>query len=478
MGIGAYLRISEDITGTALGVERQREDCLKLADMRRWTIDRFYVDNDLSAYKTNVVRPDFEQLLRDLSAGVIEGVVTWDLDRFVRQPSDLERTIRIYDERPGLLFSSVQSDFDLGTSDGRTMARVLVAFANKASMDTSRRVKRKQLELAMNGVPVGGVRPFGYQADKATPHPAEAALIRQARDDILAGVTLHAICRRWNQAGITTTRGGRWKTISLRKMLANPRNAGFRVHSGEIALHADGKPVMGKWQPLMTVDEWEEISAFLEKRKKGRVRRHNYLLSGVARCGVCGKKMGGNQNTRSKSYFYTCRPAHMIDGACGSNSIIGPKVDALVGRLVATYLAETHIAPVVNMWDGAARLEEIEDQIGELMMAYRDKQLPAALAFANIQELEQEAEMLRSEKVEWLTSARAAHPIDVSDWDAMTLEQQQAAVRAVLSSIVIRKASRPREPFDRGRVVPVWKVPGQSPFASDQSMGALNPDTG
>jgi len=34
------------------------------------------------------------------------------------------------------------------SSDGRTMARVLIAFANKSSMDTSRRTARKHLELA------------------------------------------------------------------------------------------------------------------------------------------------------------------------------------------------------------------------------------------------------------------------------------------------------------------------------------------
>jgi site-specific DNA recombinase len=98
------------------------------------------VDNDVSAYKTKVVRPKFEALLDDLKLGLVDGVVVYDLDRFARQPVDLERAIRIFDDRPGLVFATVQSDIDLSTSDGRTVARVMVAFANKTSMDTSRRI--------------------------------------------------------------------------------------------------------------------------------------------------------------------------------------------------------------------------------------------------------------------------------------------------------------------------------------------------
>jgi DNA invertase Pin-like site-specific DNA recombinase len=96
------------------------------------------VENDVSAYKTKVVRPEFEALLDGLKLGLVDGVVLYDLDRFARQPVDLERAIRIFDDRPGLVFATVQSDIDLSTSDGRTMARVMVAFANKSSMDTSR----------------------------------------------------------------------------------------------------------------------------------------------------------------------------------------------------------------------------------------------------------------------------------------------------------------------------------------------------
>jgi hypothetical protein len=46
-----YLRISEDRVGLALGVERQREDCLGLCSVRGRTDPEIFQDNDLTATK-------------------------------------------------------------------------------------------------------------------------------------------------------------------------------------------------------------------------------------------------------------------------------------------------------------------------------------------------------------------------------------------------------------------------------------------
>src|SRR5215468_8507423 len=186
MRVGTYARISDDAEQLGLGVGRQQDDTRKLVDLRGWTLADTYLDNDVSAYQPKVVRPDFERMLADLETGVIQGIAVYDLDRLARQPADLERIISIYDRKP-LVFATVQGDIDLSTPDGRTMARVMVAFANKASMDTARRVARKRLENAMNGVGSGGHRPFGWFDNGETILYYEADHLRQAARDILAG---------------------------------------------------------------------------------------------------------------------------------------------------------------------------------------------------------------------------------------------------------------------------------------------------
>ena len=232
MDIGIYARISDDAEGTRLGVTRQEEDCRAIAKSRHWTVKGLYVDNDVSAFDATVVRPEFERLLTDLERGTIGGIVTYDLDRFARQPADLERAITIYDRHHALAFATVQADVDLSSADGRTMARVMVAFANKSSMDTSRRLKRKNLQLAQQGVPRSVYRPFGYEADKVTVCESEAALLREAATDILNGVPMHAIARRWNEQGVKTSLGGQWRQTTLRGPWYRPGWPGSRSTKG------------------------------------------------------------------------------------------------------------------------------------------------------------------------------------------------------------------------------------------------------
>jgi hypothetical protein len=166
--------------------------------------------------------------------------VVYDVDRLARQPADLERIIKTYD-RKSLVFATVQGDIDLSTPDGRTMARVMVAFANKASMDTARRVARQKLEKATNGVGFSNYRPFGWNEDRLTLNDPEAEILRQAAREVLAGTGLFGICGRLNRLGIKTVRGNVWKTHAMRRVLRAPRIAGFAVYQRELLADSGGR---------------------------------------------------------------------------------------------------------------------------------------------------------------------------------------------------------------------------------------------
>ncbi|MFF2509967.1 hypothetical protein [Streptomyces sp. NPDC058086] len=88
-----------------------------------------------------------------------------------RDPRHLEDAIETVEHyrRPII---DIMGTLDLLPDNGRAMARVVVAMANKQSADTARR------DL---GIPVGGTRPFGWQEDKRTLNPTEADLERGLR---------------------------------------------------------------------------------------------------------------------------------------------------------------------------------------------------------------------------------------------------------------------------------------------------------
>ncbi|WP_189308847.1 recombinase family protein, partial [Streptomyces albospinus] len=93
----------------------QMEDAQDTRSRLHWgPFAKIYKENDTSAFKKRkitkadgtidwvVLRPEFRQLLADLTLDVIDGVIFYDLDRLVRQPRDLEDLIDIveYVKRP------------------------------------------------------------------------------------------------------------------------------------------------------------------------------------------------------------------------------------------------------------------------------------------------------------------------------------------------------------------------------------------
>jgi site-specific DNA recombinase len=459
-----YVRISEDVEGLGKGVRRQEQDGRRLCKQRGWD-SVLFEDNDASAYKRKP-RPAFERMLKDLADRRLDGVVVYDIDRLARRPTDLERLIDIYDRRK-LVFATVQGDLDLSTSDGRTMARVMCAFANKSSMDTSRRVTRKHLELAQQGLPVGGNRPFGYKADKRTLDKREAKLIQVAAQDILKGVGLHTICRQWNERGIATTVGNPWRKQVLKNMMLSPRLAGYRVYQGGIARDDEGKPVTGQFPPVLDVPTWEAVCAVLTDPSRSGPHVHvggrKYLLSGIARCSACGKPMLGGADNRSGGYSYSCKAA---DG-CGKVAISGPKLDAMVTELVQKYLSKRSVRPRAESWPGETDLEDITGRVAELMNAYGAGDLSGDVVFPQVSKLENQQRALRDDKATWLRGrAISSLPTKAAGAWPKEIDEQRTLISALILAVVVRPAVARGGRFDPGRVEPpIWRE-GTQPLAT------------
>ena len=111
-----------------------------------------------------------------LADGRADGLIAIDLDRACRDPRDLEDLIDVVESRsPRVPVESVTGSLRLANDGDITMARVMVAVANKASRDTGRRVASSHMHRATGGQFRGGPRPFGFEPDGTTLIPSEAA---------------------------------------------------------------------------------------------------------------------------------------------------------------------------------------------------------------------------------------------------------------------------------------------------------------
>ncbi|MFI0510496.1 recombinase family protein [Streptomyces sp. WSLK1-5] len=467
--VAIYTRISRDDEGEGLGVARQREDCERLADLRGWHVAKIYEDNDVSAFKRNVRRPEFELLLSDLADGLIDGVVAYDLDRLARQPKDLERLIDLYDERKQRVFATVTNDVNLGTADGRTMARVMVAFANKSSHDASRRIQRKHLELAQQGKSHGGPTPYGWNKD-GTVDVEAAQHIRAAQRQVLAGVRIGTIRTDWHERGLGHPRTGTKRVAHhhVEHMLTNPRLCGYRTYRGEILLD-DGQPVIGDWEPINTVEEWEAVCAAVAERKRkdpGRMLARKYLLSGIARCGLCHAKIRGQNNRRWKpgskasKFSYQCS---VVNGGCGQVGRVGEPVDELIISLVLAeqrQRAATTALDPVEQWPNLSELAAVEADIAELTQAARDKRITVSTLLQLLPDLERRRDELKLERGRFNKERQHAESLSAGigeDFRSLPIERQQALILHSLTAVLIHPAGRGKRKFDPSLIEPVWR---------------------
>lgn len=455
--VGIYTRISNDDEAEGRGVARQESDCRIHCAARGWEVAKVYEDNDLSAYKRKTVRPEFQQMLEDLKAGQIDGVIVWDIDRFTRQPRELEAWIDQYEEaerrKRWLVFDSVSaSDIDLATDNGRFIARIKVTIANKTSADTSRRTKRKHLELATQGKLPGGRAPYGWnREDRRTLIPEEAEHLRKAVKDYLAGVRWATIAREWRDKGITSHSGGIFDDSKIKRMLMNPRICGYRMHQGELFLDESGEPVVGDWDPVITPDEWYLLMEKIRQRQTGQAVTDNatkYLLSGIARCGRCGTKMRAfpsyRKTSTSSQYRYACPGKN--DGGCGGVARAGEPVDRLVRN--AVFISSDKVLAGVRdrapEWTREEELASLERDMGEFRTAWQEKRMSAARYVALTEDLERQIAELHRERALHRAGAStsAVGPVDLRQkWESLPIEQQRAAVLKVFRAIIIKPSS-------------------------------------
>ncbi len=314
-----YARVSSD-DGSALGVARQIADCTALAGRRGWTVSETFVDNDVSA-TTGRVRPQFQLMLSALQERRVGALVVWDIDRLTRTPAELEDFILVADSNR-IDLASVGGEVDLGTPQGRLTARIKGSVARHEVEQSSRRLKRKFQERAEAGKPHGKVA-FGYRREplyddegrmvgtRDVIHDEQAAVIRESTRRILARESVRSIVSDLNTGGTPAPRGGRWDGVVLRQVLLRQRNAGRRVHQGQVI----GK---GDWEPILDESTFDRLLSLLTdpNRRTARGSGTVHLLSGIARCGLCGGVMrvvsGKTRGGKTSPAAYNCRSCYRI----------------------------------------------------------------------------------------------------------------------------------------------------------------------
>lgn len=372
MRAAPYLRRSTD-EHQQDSLDTQRTEALRFAERNGWTVDaaNIFVDDAVSRSEF-VKRSGLVRALNAASSGAFDVLVTRDETRL---GGDMLRTGLLVQD---LIDSGVKLFFYAAGEQVRTddaTQKFLLAAKNFASElereKTSQRTAEALLVKARRGLNVGG-RVFGYDNVEIREgerrrveyrvNTAQADVVRRIFRGFAAGEGIRGICKALNEASVPAPRSSgagskAWKPSCVWMMLRNERYRGMLVHNRVRKVYRRGTKVreerpQSEWlrlevPELRIVDEglWAAVTERIEKNKRftGRAARKGqppkYLLSSIARCGICG---GAMQAVNGKSgstiiKVYVCHRHRTEGNATCPNTLGRPveRVDAAVADWIA-----------------------------------------------------------------------------------------------------------------------------------------------
>ncbi|WP_405978832.1 recombinase family protein [Streptomyces sp. NBC_00158] len=461
------------------------------------TIVRDYCDNNTPASDPFIVRQDFENMLKDLEAGIIRGILFLHSDRLARLVYDAARVCRVFEMNPEYIGLSVEGSVNLATVEGRGMFVMQATVGNMEIGNTRRRVARTNRRVAEKGVMHGAPRAFGWGEDRRTLDDVESKMIRDAILAIPGGYKVADFRRALIEYGYEPKRNKK-SHDGIRKIqhtaaeaiLISPRVAGYRFHvpesmrraaSGRLWLpdfivYKNGEPVRGDWEAPCSPDEWQAAVDEIKRRKEAnkaglKSGKHDttasHFLSGIARCGKCSSPMWSNPYKRGTGAYekYRFRYACLSNqGGCGGITRVGPPIDELVET---AFLLETRVTLGSDVAKAAEidetvhdrRLSEIASEIEDVNARRKAGRISTSSALDMIEDLEGEREKLTSKRGQLALQKRKKAmltPDALADWEGLTMTEKRTRLKAAVRAVIVHPAGRGKR-FDPELIEVVWQ---------------------
>ena len=385
-----YARVSSDRQDVDLSVSAQLRALKDYAKANGYSVAREYVDEAESGRVAD--RPQFREMIEEGSQpkAPFEVILVWKFSRFTRKREHAV-AFKSMLRRKGIRVVSITEHAD-DSPTGKLMEAIIESVDEFYSENLAQDVVRGMREAASRGFFLGSKAPFGYKRVKANDgakerptlevDPATAPIVKEMFESSLRGNGLKEICKELNDRGITN-RGNRWYKGGLHYLLTNEAYTGTavwgRISKGEKA--QDPVRVERAWPALVSRELFVAVQQAMRDRapKVQRPARvgSKFLLSGLLKCGVCGRPYSG-QGAKNGQYGYYICGTLFRDGAgtCSARYLNAPRVEEfVVQKIRERILTEETIVELVTLvaeeidamaGELAGRLEVIDAELGDV----------------------------------------------------------------------------------------------------------------
>ena len=371
-----YARVSSDRQDVDLSVSAQLRALKDYAKANGYSVARQYVDEAESGRVAD--RPQFREMIEEGSKpnAPFEVILVWKFSRFTRKREHAV-AFKSMLRRKGVRVVSITEHAD-DSPTGKLMEAIIESVDEFYSENLAEDVTRGMREAASRGFFLGSKAPFGYRRVKVSDgakerptlevDPATAPIVKEIFESSLSGYGLKEICRTLNDRGITN-RGKRWYKGGLHYLLTNEAYTGTAVwgRTTKVEKAQDPVRVEGAWPALVSRELFDAVQEAMRDRAP-KVRRparvgSRFLLSGLLKCGVCGRPYSGQGAKSGQFAYYICGTLFREGaGTCSARYLNAPRVEEfVVEKIRERILTEETIVELVKLV-----AEEVDAMAGEL----------------------------------------------------------------------------------------------------------------
>jgi len=387
-----YARVSTDSDEQLHSLQNQIEYFTDLIDNNpNWTLIKGYVDEAESATSTKR-REQFLTMINDGVSGKFDFIITKELSRFSRNTLDsITYTQKLLEAGVGVLFQ--QDNINTLMPDSELRLTIMSSFAQDEVRKISERVSFGLKRSINKGVVLGNNNIMGYVKDngKLVVVEEEAELVRMIFEMYAIQKMGMRRIRDWLfDNGYTNTKGKRFGTSTIERIITNPKYKGYycggksrkldykrskvkRIDKSEWVTYKDEE----KCPPIVSEQIWNKANAILEERSE-KVRSDD-RTSYQKRYTYSGKIICGEHNVpyyRSRYQYKTgikevwqCREySHRGIKGCSTPKIFTIEIDEVVKEAYNAIIKDKAdiINDLVEMYSSISSSSTIRENIKRL----------------------------------------------------------------------------------------------------------------
>lgn len=378
----AYVRLSKEDLISASGA---RTESNSISNQKQLILDFVKDKADIQIVSireddgytgTDYDRPDFQRMMDDIRAGIVNCVIVKDLSRFGREYINAGKYIDRLFPYYGVRLISINDGIDTITRNSSDDFNIMVKnlMNDNYCRDISIKIRSQLQVKRKNGEFIGAFAPYGYEKsvedkNKLVIDLYAAEVVRDIFRWKLEGINQDAIARRLNEQGILspmeykkskglsyktsfkTKSKALWTPVAVRRILTNP------VYVGTLIQGVRTRP---NYKIKTVVVNEEEKWAICENAHEAIIKPRTFLLvqrlleldtrtspyeegvfslAGLLYCGDCkGPMVRKTQTANGKMFYYYVCGQHKKNGECTTHRISKTQLEDAVLKLLQEHI--------------------------------------------------------------------------------------------------------------------------------------------